>query len=217
MVLCGTKNGSSMAVVFKPVLQAPLPCIFCMSPLSDTPNSTHQLVSRNCKTWIGCVWQGRHPKCAGQGCLQYRFENHCSMALLWRTFYASLFFVSQTLQPKRGHWMQNSLSKLFEHKCELEVCVHIHLIMIKTHSVFFFIPILKSLFLKSGCSTSPVRIMWFCTSPSHNSWLTRPSYVRPALSELSAVCLWCREDKMPPIKRLRCFVVVCNNEHSSRH
>ncbi len=26
-------------VVFKPVLQAPLPCTFCMSPLSDTANS----------------------------------------------------------------------------------------------------------------------------------------------------------------------------------
>ncbi len=40
------------AVVFKPVLQAPLPCTFCMSPLSDTPDSTHQLVTRDCKTWI---------------------------------------------------------------------------------------------------------------------------------------------------------------------
>ncbi len=39
------------AVVFKPVLQAPLPCTFCMSPLSDTPDSTHQLISRDCKTW----------------------------------------------------------------------------------------------------------------------------------------------------------------------
>ncbi len=78
----------------------------------------------------------------------------CSTGLkttvLWHCYeepFMHLFFVSQTLQPKRGHWMLNSLSKLFEHKCELEVCVHIHLIMIKTHLVFFFlIPILKSLF-----------------------------------------------------------------------
>ncbi len=28
--------------------------------------------------------------------------------------------------------MQNSLYKLFEHKCVLEVCVHIHPIMIKS-------------------------------------------------------------------------------------
>ncbi len=63
-------------VVFKPVLQAPLPSTFCLSTLSDTPDSTHQLVSRDCKTWIVCVWQGRHTKCAGQGCLQDRFENH---------------------------------------------------------------------------------------------------------------------------------------------
>jgi len=34
--------------------------------------------------------------------------------------------------------MQNSLYKLFEHKCVLEVCVHIHP-MINTHPVFFLI------------------------------------------------------------------------------
>ncbi len=33
---------------------------------------------------------------------------------------------------------QNSLFKLFEHKCVLEVSVHIHPIMIKIHPVFFF-------------------------------------------------------------------------------
>ncbi len=46
--------------------------------------------------------------------------------------------------------MQNSLKKLFEHKCVLEVCVHIHPIMIKKHSVFFLIPILKSPFSNQG-------------------------------------------------------------------
>ncbi len=35
------------------------------------------------------------------------------------------------------HRMQNSLYKLFEHKCVLEVCVHIHPIMIKIHPVVF--------------------------------------------------------------------------------
>ncbi len=50
--------------------------------------------------------------------------------------------------------MQNSLYKLFEHKCVLEVCVHIHPIIIKIHPVFFKIP-----FLKSGCSKIPVRMM----------------------------------------------------------
>ncbi len=29
-----------IAIVFKPVLQAHLPCTFCMSPLSDTPEET---------------------------------------------------------------------------------------------------------------------------------------------------------------------------------
>ncbi len=39
---------------------------------------------------------------------------------------------------KAVNWMQNSLYKLFEHKCVLEVCVHIHPIMIKIHPVYFF-------------------------------------------------------------------------------
>ncbi len=34
--------------------------------------------------------------------------------------------------------MQNSLFKLSAHKCVLEVCVHIHPIMIKIHPVFIF-------------------------------------------------------------------------------
>ncbi len=54
--------------------------------------------------------------------------------------------------------MQNSIFKLFEHKCVLEVCVHIHPIMIKIHPVFFFFfyPYVKIPFLKSGCSEIPV-------------------------------------------------------------
>ncbi len=56
--------------------------------------------------------------------------------------------------------MQNPLYKLFEHKCVLEVCVHIHPIMIKIHPVFFFLnPYFKIPFLKSGCSESPVRCL----------------------------------------------------------
>ncbi len=54
--------------------------------------------------------------------------------------------------------MQNSLYKLFEHKCVLEVCVHIHPIMIKIHLVFFFNPYFKIAFLKSDCSEIPVRM-----------------------------------------------------------
>ncbi len=48
--------------------------------------------------------------------------------------------------------MQNSLYKLFEHKCVLEVCVHIHPIIIKIHPVFFLNPYFKISFLKS-CSS----------------------------------------------------------------
>ncbi len=53
--------------------QDPLPCTFCMSPLSSTPDSTHQLVRRDCKNLIGYVWLGRHAKYAGPGVLQDRF------------------------------------------------------------------------------------------------------------------------------------------------
>ncbi len=72
--------------------------------------------------------------------------------------------------------MLNSLFKLFECKCVLEVCVHIHPIMI----CFFLNPYFKILFLKSGCSESPVSMTLFCTGPSHKSWLTGPSYLSSA-------------------------------------
>ncbi len=39
----------SKPVLPKPVLEDTLPCTFCLSPLSNTPDSTHQLVSRDCK------------------------------------------------------------------------------------------------------------------------------------------------------------------------
>ncbi len=58
----------------------------------------------------------------------------------------------------------------------------------------------------------------FCTDRFHDSWLTRPSYLRPVLSELRAVRdSGAGEDKMSPIKQLKCLLVGCNNEDSSRH
>ncbi len=53
--------------------------------------------------------------------------------------------------------MQNSLYKLIEHKCVLEVCVRIHPIMIKSTQCFFY-PYFKIAFLKSDCSEIPVRM-----------------------------------------------------------
>ncbi len=53
--------------------------------------------------------------------------------------------------------MQNSLYMLFEHKCVLEVCVHIHPIMIKIHPVGF---------LKSGCSEIPGRMSSVQAAPT---------------------------------------------------
>jgi len=65
--------------------------------------------------------------------------------------------------------MQNSRCKLFAHKCVLEVCVHIHPIMIKIHPVFFFIPVLKS-------PSSNQAVLRFL-SVSHSSAQTAPMIV----------------------------------------
>ncbi len=109
--------------------------------------------------------------------------------------------------------MQNSLYKLFEHKCVLEVCVHIHPIMIKIHPVFFF---------KSHFSNQAVlRFLseWRSSvqaAPTIVDWQGRLTLDPPWVSwELSASCAG--EDKMSPIKGLKCLVVGCNNECSSRH
>ncbi len=53
--------------------------------------------------------------------------------------------------------MQNSLYKLFEHKCVLEVYPSYN--DKNPPSVFFLNPYFKILFLKSGCSEIPVRMM----------------------------------------------------------
>ncbi len=128
--------------------------------------------------------------------------------------------------------MQNSLYKLFEHKCVLEVCPHIHPIMIKIPPVFFFkIPILKSPFSnqvvlrflsewRSSAQATPTKVDW-------QDRLTL-SYLRPGLSELRAVNCptdsGAGEDKMSPFEQLRCFVVdvvmniavVIYSQHLSR-
>ncbi len=107
--------------------------------------------------------------------------------------------------------MQNSLYKLFEHKCVLEVCAHIHPIMIKIHPVFFSIPILKSSF--SNQAVLRFLSEW-CSSvqapPTIVDWQDHLNLDPPSVSwELSAS--GAEEDKMSPIK----FVVGCNNEQSS--
>ncbi len=64
------------SVVLKPVLGTPNHSIFCMSPSFNTPDSTHQFISRVCKTWNGCGLWERHTKCVVAGGPQDRFENH---------------------------------------------------------------------------------------------------------------------------------------------
>ncbi len=112
--------------------------------------------------------------------------------------------------------MQNSLYMLFEHKCALEICLHIHPIIIKIHPVFFFSSILKSpssnqavlRVLSEWCSSAQ-------TTPTIVDWQVRLTLDPPWVSwELSASSAG--EDQMSLITRLRCFVVGCNNEQSSR-
>ncbi len=120
--------------------------------------------------------------------------------------------------------MQNSLYKLFEHKCVLKVCVHIHPIMIKIHPVFlfyliFFIPIFKFSnqavlrFLSEWCSSAQA-------APSEVDWQGRLTLDPPWMScHQSAIVSTPVQGKTrkSQIKWLRCFVVGCNNEYSSRH
>ncbi len=57
-----------MSVVLKPVLENPQPCTFCMSPSSITPDSTHQLISGDCKTRSGCVrYRETYKMCSAGG------------------------------------------------------------------------------------------------------------------------------------------------------
>ncbi len=64
---------------------------------------------------------------------------HILRSLLWDCVHTAVFGNIEALaifaEPISFHRIQNSLYKLFEHKCALEVCVHIHPIMIKIHPV----------------------------------------------------------------------------------
>ncbi len=109
-----------------------------------------------------------------------------------------------------GHRIQNSLYKLFEHKCVLEVCVHIHPIMIQIHPVIFLNPHFKIPLALSEWRS------FVQAPPTIVDWQDRlnldPLWVSWELSAASGA----EEDKMSPIKWLKCFVVGSNNEYSSR-
>ncbi len=115
--------------------------------------------------------------------------------------------------------MWNTL--LFEHSCVLAVCVHNHPIMIKIHPVFFF---LSTKIITPFSNQTILNFLSVCRHAdqgrSHGCWLTRPYYLRPALSEpISAIVSPPEQIKtrMSP-KRLRYFVVGFNDEHIySRH
>ncbi len=110
--------------------------------------------------------------------------------------------------------MQNSLYKLFEHKC---VCTHPSYNDTNPPCGFLKIPILKSSQIRLFWDSSQNDLVLYKPLP----WeLTRPSYLRPDLSELRALrhCVdsGAGEDKMSPIKWFEVFSLV-NNEYSSHH
>ncbi len=103
--------------------------------------------------------------------------------------------------------------KGFEHKCMLEVCLHIHPIMIKIHPVCFFLLLFfLSLFKKKTFSNQAVlRFLSEWCSSTIVDWQDRLTLDPPWVSwELSAS--GAGEDKMSQIKQLRCFVVGCRND-----
>ncbi len=92
--------------------------------------------------------------------------------------------------------------------------------MIKIHPVFVFILLNNFPFFISRHYQMPVYVMSHRAWPSHDCRWRLVFYLRLALSELSSVrhCFQRRSrDRRESPKRLRCFVVWCNNEHSSRH
>ncbi len=104
--------------------------------------------------------------------------------------------------------------KLFELKCVSAVCVHNHPIMIQIS--FLSTKIFTPLSYRAVCLCDVTQTE---APPTIVDWQTAlVSYLRPALSELSSVALPPEQmkTKMSP-KGLRCFVVGCNNEHSSSH
>ncbi len=121
--------------------------------------------------------------------------------------------------------MQNSLYKLFEHKCVLEACTHPSYYDNNPPSVFFLfflIPILNSPFSnqavlrflsewRSSVQAPPTIVDW------QGRLTLDPPWVSCKRSDRHGVDFGAGEDKMSQIKRLRCSVVGCNNEYSSRH
>ncbi len=49
------------------ILETPQHCMFPMSPYSNTPDSDHQLITKDSKTWIGCQTKERCKVCSVGG------------------------------------------------------------------------------------------------------------------------------------------------------
>ncbi len=83
-------------------MKYPQPCTFCMSPSSITPDSTHQLISRDCKTWSGCVrYRETYKMCSAGGTLwrglrTTDLQNMC--VCVYRNVAPSVFITSPSLR-----------------------------------------------------------------------------------------------------------------------
>ncbi len=64
---------------------------FSNLPSSITPDSTHQLISGDCKTWIGCLIKETYTMCRG-GVLQDRFDNPCPIPHIQEDLWALIVF-----------------------------------------------------------------------------------------------------------------------------
>ncbi len=109
--------------------------------------------------------------------------------------------------------MQNSLYKLFEHKC---VCTHPSYNDKNPPSVFFKSPFSNQAVLRflsvwrSSAQAPPTIVDWQDRLTLDPSWVScHPSGILSTPVQ--------GKTRMSPIKRLRCFVVGCSNEYSSRH
>ncbi len=109
--------------------------------------------------------------------------------------------------------------------CVGSVCTHPSY---NDNSVFFKIPIFKFPLSnqdvlrvlsewRSSVQTAPTIVDWQGCLTLEPPWVSWENWVSCEQSDRHCVDSGAGEDKMSQIKRLRCFVVGCNNEYSSRH
>ncbi len=158
------------------------------------------------------------------------FEAHC-MSFPYRTLIIQLCQGKYSFPFygtfKKQSWMCLSLNGLSDAKftftccLNINVCLHIHHIIIKIHPVLFKkSPIIIITFSdqavlkflaewRSSAQAAPTAIDWHWCFTLDPPWVSchQSTIVSPPEKVQTRMTL----------KRLRCFVFGCNNEHSSRH